>query len=745
MKRVHTGGGWPAVAYTFRKAREAGGLRKLWKAMRSKNACKTCALGMGGQQGGMVNEAGHFPEVCKKSLQAMVADMQGAIEPEFWQKYDPQALQQLSPRELENCGRLTQPILYTSELRRYQPIPWKEAIDRIVDRLHRLTPDETFWYFSGRSSNEAGFLLQLFARLYGTNNVNNCSYYCHQASGVGLTSVTGSGTATITLDDLDESDLVFVIGGNPASNHPRLMRTLMQVRRRGGEVIVINPIVETGMVNFSVPSDVRSLLFGSKIASLYVQPQIGGDLALITGIAKRIVELRAHDVPFLESACSGWPALRERLELLEWGDIVAACGVAQEQIEEIAQRYARSKRAVFSWTMGITHHAHGVENVQAIANLALLRGMAGRPGAGLLPIRGHSNVQGIGSVGVTPKLKDAVFDRLQSHFGVELPTTEGRDTMACMEGAASGELKLGFALGGNLYGSNPDASFTGQALENLEMMVYLNTTLNTGHAHGLAKETLILPVLARDEEPQPTTQESMFNLVRLSDGGPARHRGPRSEVAVIAEVARRVMEPEEGEVGGGTEGTKRTNGAVGGGAIDWKAMRDTGRIRSAIAAIVPGLEKIENIAETKQEFHIDGRIFHEPKFATSDGRAVLHVHDLPELAGRGHGELRLMTIRSEGQFNTVVYEDYDLYRNVEDRDCILIHPDDIERLGISTGERVTINGPAGSMQGVRVHAFPEIRAGNAAMYYPEANALVSRNLDPKSRTPAFKCVIVSVE
>ncbi|MEM9660342.1 MAG: molybdopterin-dependent oxidoreductase, partial [Planctomycetota bacterium] len=384
---------------------------------------------------------------------------------------------------------------------------------RIADKLGTLSPDKTFWYFSGRSSNEAGFLLQMFARLYGTNNVNNCSYYCHQASGVGLTSVTGSGTATIVLEDLDKADLAFVIGGNPASNHPRLIRTLMDLRRRGGEIVVINPLVETGLVNFKVPSDARSLLFGSKIASLYVQPHIGGDLALLTGIAKQIVESGAHDPEFLKAACHGWPELRQRLTDTTWDDIIEKSGVSREQINEIARRYAAAKSAVFSWTMGITHHAYGVQNVQAIANLALLRGMVGRPGAGLLPIRGHSNVQGIGSVGVTPRLKEAVFERLQSHFDVQLPTSRGLDTMACMEGAANGELKLGFCLGGNLYGSNPDSQFARRALENLDTLVYMSTTLNTGHAYGLAKETIILPVLARDEEPQPTTQESMFNFV----------------------------------------------------------------------------------------------------------------------------------------------------------------------------------------------------------------------------------------
>ena len=734
MKKVRTGGGWPAVAYTFRKAQEAGGMLKLWKAMRSKNACKTCALGMGGQRGGMVNESGHFPEVCKKSLQAMVADMQGAIKPEFWQKYNLDALKGFSPRELENCGRLTQPVLYTPELRRYQPISWDDAFQRISSKLRELSPDETFWYFSGRSSNEAGFLLQLFARLYGTNNVNNCSFYCHQASGVGLTSVTGSGTATITLEDLDQSDLVFVIGGNPASNHPRLMRTLMQVRRRGGEVIVINPLVETGMVNFSVPSDVRSLLFGSKIASQYVQPHIGGDLALLSGIAKRIVEMNAHDTSFLDTACDGWPALKQQLEATSWEEILAKSGVDEEQIDKIASAFARSKNAVFSWTMGITHHAHGVENVQAIANLALLRGMVGRPGAGLMPIRGHSNVQGMGSVGVTPKLKDAIFDRLENHYKVKLPTTAGRDTLACMEGATRGELKLGFCLGGNLYGSNPDANYAQQALEKLDMLVSLNTTLNTGHAYGLARETIILPVLARDEEPQSTTQESMFNFVRLSDGGPQRHAGPKSEIEVIATLAHQVLNKERPGESTSADGP-----------INWSSLKDPTKIREAIATIVPGFEKIKTIGETKAEFQIDGRTIHEPLFPTDTGRAKLQTYDLPNLQGQGEKELRLMTIRSEGQFNTVVYEEIDLYRGVHRRDVILIHPDDVARFGFKPSMTVTVHGPAGSLSKVGLHAFPEIRPGNAAMYFPEANVLVSREVDPKSKTPAYKNVIVTLE
>ncbi len=740
MRKLKAGGGWPAVFYTWKKAREAGGILKLWRAMRSKNACKTCALGMGGQRGGMVNELGHFPEVCKKSLQAMVADMQGAIGREFWDTYSVRELQQLSPRELEHCGRLVEPVRYTRETGRYTPITWKEALESIAAKLRATPANETFWYFSGRSSNEAGFLLQLFARLYGTNNVNNCSFYCHQASGVGLASVTGSGTATIELEDLEHADCVFVIGGNPASNHPRLMRTLLHVRRRGGQVIAVNPIVETGLVRFNVPSDIKSLLFGSKIATLYVQPHIGGDLAMLYGIAKRVVEMGAHDEAFLNNHCQGWPELQARLASLSWGEVLTKSGLTQDDINAMAERYAAAKRVVFSWTMGITHHAHGVDNVQAIGNLALLRGMVGRPGCGLMPIRGHSNVQGIGSVGVSPKLKDAIFDRLESHFNVKLPTTAGRDTMACMDGAMSGELKFGLCLGGNLYGSNPDATYASKSIANLDQIVYMSTTLNTGHAHGLARETIILPVLARDEEPQPTTQESMFNYVRLSDGGPRRHEGTRSEVDVVASIAERVFAKEDGVSANGNGRAA----ALPPSPLDWSVMRSTAQIRKAISQIIPGFEKIGEIDKTKQEFQIGGRTFHTPQFATSDGRARLHVHDIPELYGTGADEVRVMTIRSEGQFNTVVYEDDDIYRGIEGRDVILLHSDDLCRLGLSDGQRVAVHGPAGSMENVRATEFDKIRPGNAAMYYPECNVLVNRSLDPKSKTPAFKCVVVRV-
>lgn len=720
MANLKRGGGWAAIRYTLRMANRVG-WRRLWRAMRTRNACKTCALGMGGQAGGMRNEAGHWPEVCKKSLQAMVADMQEGLRPEFFQRYSIAQLRTLSPRELEWCGRLTEPLFAGPDDTHYRVIPWEQAFDRLAAQLRDTPPSQSFFYASGRSSNEAGFLLQLLARLYGTNYVNNCSYYCHQASGVGLTRSLGTGTATVTLDDVENADLFVLVGGNPASNHPRLMRSLMTIRRRGGNVIVVNPVKEVGLVNFSVPSDLRSLLFGSKIASFYVQPHIGGDVALLTGVAKVLLERGAVDRAFIAEATEGFEAFEELVRAVTWNEIGSGSGVGRAQVEQFADLYAAAKGAVFAWAMGITQHEHGVANVQAIVNLALLRGMAGRPHAGLLPIRGHSNVQGIGSVGVAPTLKEAIFRKLEERLGVKLPTAPGRDTMGCMKAAESGEVRSALCLGGNLFGSNPDAKFASRALGKLELITYLNTTLNTGHAWGRGRETLILPVLARDEEPAATTQESMFNFVRLSDGGAARHQGPRAEIDIIATLGRMV--------------------GAGAGAVDWESLRDACQVRQLIAQVVPGFEKLGDIDRTRQEFQIPGRTFHTPRFATPSGKAHFAAHPLPP---QHEGGLRLMTVRSEGQFNTVVYEEEDIYRGQERRDVILLNPADIERLGLRRDQRVTVRSSAGEMRHVLVRPY-DIRAGNALMYYPEANVLVPITTDPESKTPAFKSVAITVE
>ncbi len=711
------GGGFRAVAYIGVKAREAGPWR-LWRKMRARNACKTCALGMGGQRGGMVNEQGHFPEVCKKSLQAQAADMRGAIPVDFWRKNTLADLLKLTPKQAEDCGRLVYPLMYRPGEHgdRFQHISWEQAMEIWAHALQNCDPARAAFYSSGRSSNEAAFLLQSFARLYGSNNVMNCSYYCHQASGVGLKMTIGSGTATIELDDIAKSDLVVLLGANPASNHPRLMTQLADLRRRGGHVIVVNPIRERGLEKFHVPSRMRSLFFGDDIASLYIQPLAGGDVALLVGVLKSLAEHGRIDKDFLAAHTNDWePVIADALAA-DWGELEVNSGVARDQIEQMAGMITDAKGVIFAWAMGLTQHASGVTNILALSNVALATGNVGKPGAGLLPIRGHSNVQGIGSVGVAPVLQDAVRQSLEKLYGKSLPTTTGYDTHGALEAAADGKIDMLVALGGNLWGSNPDLAWATQALGRVKTVVYLSTKLNPGHFHGIAGDTtIILPVLARDEEPQATTQESMFNFVRMSEGGKPNVRGQmRAESEVICDLANRVL---------------------GDAPVDWHRLRNHSEVRKLIAEAIPGWAGVGNIDQTGREFTIGGRVFHTPQFPTKDGKATLHRTPLP--AFTHSGALRLLTLRSEGQFNTVVYEENDLYRGIPHRHCILLAEEDARTLRVRDGERVTVRGEAGEMDNIEV-VIGKIRAGNAAMYFPEANVLLKANVDPLSKTPAFK-------
>ena len=695
----------------------------MWKALSSKNTCKTCALGMGGQSGGMRNEQNHWPEVCKKSIQAMAADMQGAIQPEFFKRFSIDQLRQFSSREMEHAGRITTPLLLAPGDTHYKPVSWVDVFGRIESKLKKTDPDRSFFYFSGRSSNEAGFLLQLFARIYGTNHINNCSFYCHQANGVGLTGSLGTGTATVELEALDHCDLFFLIGANPSSNHPRLLTKLKNIRKRGGKVIVINPVVEKGLVEFRVPSDPMSLLFGSKIASDYIQVRPGGDLALFSGLAKTILDKGQIDSNFVESATEGFEHFKENIQELSWDDIELGSGISRQEIESIGQQYIDAQNVVFGWCMGITHHAHGTASVQSIVNLALLRGMVGKKHAGLLPIRGHSNVQGMGSMAVTPTLKKAVFDRMTDE-GVFVPTTKGYDTLACIHAAQNSDMDFAFCLGGNLYGSNPDSSATAAAFSKIDTVVYASTTLNTGHAWGTGKETIILPVLARDEEKQSTTQESMFSFVRLSDGGINRHQSLKSEVEVISEIASRVLGNDK--------------------LFNWGELEDHNSIRKIISRIIPGYEPIKNIGTTRDEFHIPGRILHTPTFPTESGKAKFIYHSIPNLIPLKKDELQLLSVRSEGQFNTVVYEDEDLYRGQDRRNVVLMNKNDMDRLGFIKDDRVIVKSKTGVLDNILARPF-DIKKGAVLMYYPEVNSLVSQDVDPQSRTPGFKSTLVTVQ
>ena len=729
-KRPRSAGGWGTLWYSLKKSRLAGGPWPMIRALLTRNSCKSCALGMGGQRGGLRDEQGNFPSVCNKSIAAQASDMQGAIPPNFFQRNNLETLSTWDPLRLEYSGRIVSPLLCEADDTHYQEISWDDAFQRIAEKLKSTVPERTFFYASGRSSNEAAFLLQLFARTFGTNNINNCSYYCHQASGVGLSETLGTGTATIQLDDLDDADLIFLIGANPSSNHPRFMRILMDARRRNGKVIVINPARERGLERFSVPSDPWSLLFGSNIASTYLQPHIGGDIALLKGIAKELLHIDTGqpgtlDHDFIINHTKEFTTFRDDIESVSWETLELESGLSRAVMKDTALQYANARNVVFAWAMGITHHTHGVDNVRSIVNLALLRGMLGRKNAGLLPLRGHSNVQGIGSMGFTPKLKQAVFNNLESRFNLQLPRDKGLDTLSCMESAREGRFDFAWNLGGNLFGSNPDSRFAGEALNQVDFVLYMNTTLNQGHFRGRGQTTLLLPVLARDEEPDRTTQESMFNFIRLSEGGKLRHEGPRSEGSIIAEVVARVFEDSP---------------------VPWRELHKNESVRELIGEIVPGFEKMKTIDETRDEFHIDGRILHTPQFPTTDGRASFTACPLPRLRTeeKGNRHFKLMTVRSEGQFNTVVYDQEDRYRGVESRDVVFMNAEDMRSAGFKEGDRVTVINATGHLTGMELVAYP-IKSRNVMMYYPEANVLVPRTHDEDSRTPSFKSVDVAIE
>jgi molybdopterin-dependent oxidoreductase alpha subunit len=485
-------------------------------------------------------------------------------------------------------------------------------------------------------------------------------------------------------------------------------------------VVVINPYKELGLQHFRVPSDIRSLLFGSEIANLYLQPHCGGDLALLKAAAVYLWREEKSDLDYLKNHCTGVDAFLKDLDSEDLQSLLEKCGITFDDLKMFCHYLAESRNTIFAWCMGITHQQHGVNNVEMIANLALLRGMVGKPGAGLLPIRGHSNVQGVGTVGVIPKLQPQMAAALLNKLQIQVPDAPGKDTFGCMESAFAGEIDFALLLGGNLYAANPDLNRAAEALARVGFTAFVSTSLNLGHIHGHGQNTLILPVRARDEEKQSTSQESMFNYIRLSAGGlfaPADDLPAESEL--FAYVGQRLF------------GEK---------PLPWSKLQDHDEIRQFISETVPGMQPMADLAKEK-EFTIPGRIKHRPDFNTENGRANLAVIEAPD-ARPQKGYLNLMTMRSEGQFNTIIYEDEDLYRGVEHRQVIFMNRIDILANELNEGDWIWIKSEIGKMKVQLVQA--PIRAGNVAMYYPEANAIVPGKTDPHSRTPVFKRVRVKV-
>ncbi|MGH1349602.1 MAG: FdhF/YdeP family oxidoreductase [Methyloligellaceae bacterium] len=722
-RNMPIGGGAKKVLYTLRTVQRIGLINSA-KALNSKNTCKACAYGMGGQNGGMTNELHEFPSVCNKSVQAQSTDIQPAIPEEIFE-HSIEDLRELSANELEHLGRLGNPIYKAAGADHYEIIDWDKALQISADRFTATEPNRSFFYSSGRSSNEAGFILQLLARVYGTNNVNNCSYYCHQATSVALGATIGTGTSTVELEDLTGCDLIFVIGANPSSNHPRFIHMLKACRERGGQVIVINPAKEPGLVRFAVPKSPKSMLTGgSPIASAYLQPRVGSDIALFKGIAKALLEMGGEDSTFISEKTTGFEAFRADITSIGWDEITKICGVLREDIEQVARLYKQSNNSVFAWGMGMTHHLHGVENIEYISNLALLRGMVGKRFSGLLPLRGHSNVQGIGTIGVKPVLAEEIFQKMENTLGINLTRTPGFDTMASLEAARRGEIDAALLMGGNLYGASPDSQWSADALNKIGFKLFLTTTLNQGHIHGVDEECIVLPVTARDEEWQPTTQESMFNFVRLSDGGIERLPDVRPESDILCDLGSRMP---------------------GNDPVNFQSFKAHSHVREAIAQTVPGMEELADIDVAKQEFHVRNRVMHEQTFMTSDGRAHFKVYEIPNIKREPEQfPYILTTVRSEGQFNTIIYEETDSYRQTDTRWCVMMNSQDIQKLGISDKQNIDLVSEFGKMEQVRVYPF-DLPAGNMMAYFPEANVLCGTAVDHRSKTPGFKSIPVQVE
>ena len=712
--------------------------KRLWQTLNHKSACLSCAWGTGGQNGGFRDELGEPLQRCIKSVEAIRAELQPAVPRTVFDRCSVGELQQLDSASCDRLGRLDHPLIQRAGCDFYEPIRWDEVHDLLADAFKTSTAERLASYSSGRSSNEAAYLLQLLMRARGSNNLADCSDLCHAPSSVGLTRVFGSGTSNVSLESLRQADAVVLVGSNAPANHPRLMNELIRLRERGGTVVVINPVLEGGLLKFGSPAfPIRSLLLGSEIASLFLQPIPGSDTAVFLGFQKAWLESGAIAWEFVQSYSDGWEVLQEQLMSTSWESITRCCGLSREELEYTAARLANCRAVVFAWAMGITHHSNGTTNVQAIANSAVLSGNVGRPGTGTMPIRGHSNVQGFGSMGVSVRLREPMRLALEALLKRPLSRTPGFHARDLIEAADRGEVDALLCLGGNLFGASPDSTQARRALGRIDTIAYLATKPNQGHFHGLgARQTLLLPVFNRFETPHRTTVESGNNWVRFNEPGSThlKRANLSSEVGFLAELAHRLF---------------------GNDPINWKHLQDPIYVRKLIAKTVPGYEHMAGIDTTNKEFEVSGRVFSKPQFATPNGKAQLTPTPLPELTlpdvdhfgGLADGKrgfvLNLITARSHGQHNTVVYRAADRYRGMPHRQTLLINPEDLQTFGFEAHDQVTVQGEAGTLQ--EIELIPgSIRQGCALMFFPEANVLMRGVSDQSCGTPAFKRVPVLI-
>ncbi|MAJ30146.1 MAG: histidine kinase [Gammaproteobacteria bacterium] len=618
----------------------------------------------------------------KESVSTTSENNQKYISADLFQEKSLSELQKLSAKELFDLGKLRYPVYKSSHDESYSVITYQDAIKIIASRIKASDPSKSFYYASGRSSNEATFLLDLFARTIGCKHIITCSNYCHEASGIALSNSLGLDNKSISYDDLKHSDLIFVIGANPTSNHPKFAEILRNHKENGNNIIAVNPSIESELY---------------KLTTHYCQPNIGGDVALFTGISKCLIENGHSDMDSIKENTVGFDQFKQFIDNISWESIETNSGIERNEIMLICDQYASSKRTVFTWGMGLTHHVNGTDNIESIINLAILRSMVNGKGRGLLPLRWHDNAPQLPFMGFKQSTKKRIFESFENTYGINLPTNKGKDTLTCMQTAHMKGIDFAFLLGGNLFSVNPDRNFSESALNNIPFKVMVSSTLNETHLFGVNNENLILPI--RDHY----QSESLFDL--------------KTEVQILSEVATKSLERDD---------------------LNFEDFAEHSDIMDAIKELLPDFDMNSEIrADNGSSQGIDDeRIGNYSYKLRTPNQSSWDKESTPNT-------FKLSSVRSEGQFNTMIYDDADLFRKQTSRDVLYINAEDIRKLGLSNGSLVDVESETGSMKKLTLAEY-DIKPGNVMTYMPEANILIPQDNDVRSKTPSFKSVSVTI-
>jgi molybdopterin-dependent oxidoreductase alpha subunit len=760
----HPAAGWPALVASTRKLMDYKSfLRGSLSVLQSNQPdggfdCPGCAW--------PDHKSHKTLDVCETGIKVLASEtMSVKADAQFFARHTVTELQGWSGYELEHSGRLSEPMRYDAKQDKYLPIAWDDAYQIIADELNKLaSPDEALFYTSGRVTNEPAFLYQLFVRCYGTNNLPDCSNMCHEPTSVMLGKQLGVGKATVMLEDFEQAKLIIMFGQNPATNHPRMLEMLAHAHKQGCKIISVNPMREQGLSAFRNPQKPSHMAAGQSDAMVddVVQIQIGGDAALLTGLAKWLIDNNKIDERFIAEHTSGYEPLQQWLDQQTWADIELGCGIEQAQIVALAKQVAASPKTICTWGMGITQHVQGDDNVAMITNLLLMMGMIGVDGAGASPVRGHSNVQGDRTMGVHERPKQELLDSLERVFEREMPREDGFDVVGGAKALIEGKLKAFVSMGGNYAVAAPDMSAIQQALTTTQLNVFVGTKLNGTMLYPGANN-LILPCISRTEkiitkkgEQFATTEDSMCQVSRSQGNLKPISKDIKSEVQIIADLAMHVLGDSD---------------------IPWQQMsQDFDIIRDYVAQAIDGFEDFNHrVREADRGFHLyhparhrvwntdSGKAqFEVPKYpitfvarqmaeASEDLQAEID-HSLDENAAANDLQKvwQLTSVRSHDQFNTMIFGHQDRYRQTERRDVLFMHPDEISRLGWQKGDKVTISRQDSHEQmrtlGPLVLTEMDIAANAVAAYYPECNDLFDLDTHaPSSHIPAYKSSTVIVE